>query len=240
MKKVLIHIFLLIIAGLFTYAQNDCLVPVTINSNIDSSLIFIDGNLVGSGNVEVDLEINSHEIVLMSSTNKWGSEIIRDSIQVTSCDDSLLLSYNFEQMTTILSNPDAAVVANNLVIGYTPLSLSMNYKNVTLQKTGYDSRSILLQNVTVQPNVQLKFTGDVKQEPFIKSTLFKILVGSAVALGATAAYFKLEADKNFDKYLETRNNSYLDDTDAFDLYSGIAFGALQLNFGALLYYFLSE
>jgi hypothetical protein len=42
-----------------------------------------------------------------------------------------------------------------------------------------------------------------KSGRFVGSKLFWGLITSAVALGSTAAYFKIKADKNYDKYLDT-------------------------------------
>lgn len=75
---------------------------------------------------------------------------------------------------------------------------------------------------------------------FIDSDLFLVIAGSAVILGATAAYFKLESDLYYDKYRETNNKSYLNKTNKYDIYSGIAFGTLQINFGYLIYKFLTD
>lgn len=80
-----------------------------------------------------------------------------------------------------------------------------------------------------------------KREPnFIDTDLFLILVGSAVALGATSAYFKLESDKYYDKYLKTNDKQHLNKVDDYDLYSGLALGALEINFGFLIYKFLTD
>jgi hypothetical protein len=80
-----------------------------------------------------------------------------------------------------------------------------------------------------------------KKEPnFIDSDLFLFIVGSAVAFGTTAAYFKLESDAAYDKYLMTNDKSYLNRTDKYDLYSGIALGALEINIGYLIYKFLTD
>ncbi|MGE5365063.1 MAG: hypothetical protein ACM3SM_13115 [Bacteroidota bacterium] len=84
------------------------------------------------------------------------------------------------------------------------------------------------------------FSRVVKKESFFKTHMFKILTGSAVLLGGIAAYYKQRADKEYDKYIETGKKEYLDRTNSLDTVSGVAFGTLQLNFGALIYFFLTD
>lgn len=81
---------------------------------------------------------------------------------------------------------------------------------------------------------------DQKKENFTSSYLFKGLITGVVALGATAAYFKIKADERFDQYNLTKDKTYLDETRKFDWISGISFSALQINLGFLIYYFLIE
>ncbi|MBA4405801.1 hypothetical protein C0389_00860 [bacterium] len=78
------------------------------------------------------------------------------------------------------------------------------------------------------------------EESFFKSGTFKILLGSAAVLGGIAAYFKIQADKKYDDYLQSKNQSMLDEVDRLDMVSGISFGLLQINFGYLIYKFLTD
>ncbi|MDH7604419.1 MAG: hypothetical protein QHH13_05925 [Melioribacter sp.] len=73
-----------------------------------------------------------------------------------------------------------------------------------------------------------------------ESNWLKILIGTSAVLGATAAYFKINADKKYDEYLSTGDKEILKRVNRLDLYSGIAFGLLQINFGYLIYKFLLE
>lgn len=221
-------------------AQENCSSKVSIVTDSDSAIIFLNAEQIGIGNADTNLKLGDYEIVIMQSLQKWGSDVITDSVKITDCDKSLVLEYNFENKTILTSTPDASVFYGDSLLGYTPIIIPLKYQSVLLQQKDYRSKKILLTSTPVQPNLELEYLGKGKQEPFIESALFKVLIGSALALGATAAYLKLEADKKFDKYLETRNRKYLDDTDRLDIYSGIAFGALQINFGALLYFFLTE
>jgi len=79
-----------------------------------------------------------------------------------------------------------------------------------------------------------------REESFFNSATFKILIGSAAVLGGIAAYYKIRADKKYDDYLLTKNQKQLDEVNRYDLYSGISFGLLQINFGYLIYKFLTD
>jgi len=79
-----------------------------------------------------------------------------------------------------------------------------------------------------------------KKESFIDSDLFLIVVGSAVAFGTAAAYFKLESDNSYDNYLTTKDKKFKDKTDRYDIYSGVALGVMELNVGFLIYKFLTD
>jgi len=235
--KILALIFILVIGVL---AQDDCKSTVTIITNNEAANLFVNDSLVSVGNLELEVKPGYYDIVIMESTSKWGSEIINDSLTITECNESIELAYNFQNRTLINSVPDAAVIYKDTLIGYTPILIPLKYENLLLEKINYERKNISLPPASPSQKITLDYIGKENKQPFIETTLFKVLIGSALVLGSTAAYFKLEADKKFDKYTETRNREFLDQTDKYDLYSGLSFGALQLNLGALLYYFLFD
>jgi len=104
----------------------------------------------------------------------------------------------------------------------------------------YHSKSILLLDKKNTGTINFNFTNENEDENFYNKPLFKILLGSFVALGATAAYFKIKADKRFDEYKRTNNNSLLDETNRLDTLGGAAFVLMQINLGVLIYFFLSD
>ena len=79
-----------------------------------------------------------------------------------------------------------------------------------------------------------------EEKNFFETDIFKILTAGIIVLGATTAYFKLEADAKYEEYQYSGNSELLDDIRKYDLISAITFTALQINFGLLLYFFLSE
>lgn len=96
------------------------------------------------------------------------------------------------------------------------------------------------ENVSSISQINFELGSLKKNESFFSSITFKILIGSAVVLGGVAAYYKIQADKKYDDYLQSKNQSTLDEVNRLDLYSGISFGLLQINFGYLIYKFLTE
>jgi len=75
---------------------------------------------------------------------------------------------------------------------------------------------------------------------FFDKTLFKILIGTMVALGVTTAYLKLEADDKFAEYKITGDPALLEQTNKLDTLSAVTFVALQINFGTIIYLFLVD
>jgi hypothetical protein len=223
----------------FLYAQNYR--TIYISTNKSESSIYINGQFIGKG--EVKNEILTDKIVLriVEDEKIWGAREIIDSIYLSPNDSVVSKSYFFEDRILVTSSPDDAIVySDDAVIGYTPLSLLPDAYNLSLKKKYFKHFILKLDETKFNTNVELEFIGEIENEKFINTNWFKVLMGSAVALGATAAYFKLKADKNYDKYQETKDKMYLDKTNRQDIYSGIALGLLQINFGVLVYYFVFD
>ena len=126
------------------------------------------------------------------------------------------------------------------MLGNTPLFIPLKYDLIELSKPGYQSKIIHLNQLSSNNLINLKYTGENVTKSFYEKEIFKILVGTMVLLGGTTAYFKLKADNRYESYLSTENQTYLDQTKKFDTISGITMTALQINFGILIFYFLTD
>lgn len=221
--KQLSIILLFLISNL--HLAQECKTPVTIISPIKDGLIFVDDEFIGSDSVEVSLEKGKHSLLIKENLRKWNALKFRDTIFAADC-SPLVFSYGKNNLFEADYQDESHFVESesNLLLAYQSL------KNISSVDRTFDE---------TKP-VKLNFDTGRQEKRFIETTTFKILIGSAVALGAVSAYFKIKADNNYEEYQQTLNNSYLDKTDKYDLYSGIAFGALQINFGALLYHFLKD
>lgn len=122
------------------------------------------------------------------------------------------------------------------------LSIQTNKINEPLSSNilKYQSKALIFSESINRGSIKFNFSNEVDDDNFYDKSLFKILLGSFVTLGATAAYFKIKADKRFKEYKATNKQSLLDDTNRYDTFGGIAFVLMQVNLGVLIYFFLRD
>lgn len=223
-----------------TAAQN-CRAKVNIKSDDAGSAIYINNVKEGTGSLVTWLTPGRYELVINKPGKDWGMKSYRDTINIMGCDKEINVNYSFRNYRYIDSEPqDAEVIAGDSTLGYTPLFIPMQFRQLTLKKKNYLTRDVEIDQTKSSNIVKLQFTGKPAEESFYKKPVFKYLLGGIVVLGAATAYLKIKADNSFRDYQRTDDNSYLDDTHKYDLLSGITFGALQINLGFLIYYFLSD
>lgn len=149
-----------------------------------------------------------------------------------------LNSAHSDSIITLVTTPDnAAVYSDTVLIGYSPLKLTPT-RNVTIRKKGYEPAVLSLSGKSGRHDIALTKLPAVPGELFFETNTFQLVSAAIIVFGGTAAYLKIKADENFDSYQVTGNNTYLDKTKKYDIYSGIAFGVMQVNFGYLIYKFL--
>jgi hypothetical protein len=236
-----IKAFLIISITSGAVIAQECKANVIINTNVENASLFINNVFESEGNnFELELEPGIYSIILTEGLSKWNTEKIEDTLRITDCRD-ITLDFEFGKKIFLDSDPQGAYVFHgDSLVGFTPLLLRDNFQSLILQKPGYSGKTIEQTEINSGIKPVLPFTGEVKGESFYDSFLFKVLAGTAIALGAATAYYKLEADKNFDKYQITGDQYYLDQTDKFDVISGVTFVALQINFGLILYMFITD
>ncbi len=236
MKINLINIAAILITISLITAQT----AVNIKTNRSDAAIFVNDSLIAEGNASIVLEPGKYEIKLRAELKNWNSQVLIDSISINENSKSITKEYNFEDQVFVDSSPqDAYIFSGDSLIANTPVYIPLKFSEVQLRKPNYESKKLTL-NSTSNKNVELDFSGELKQKSFTESVWFKALLGGAVVLGTTAAYFKIKADNRFDEYEKNRDKTLLDEIDRYDTYSGIAFGALQINFGLILYLFLTD
>ena len=238
--KLLILIVFKFVLSNFSFAQ-ECKANITINSDIGNVNIFVDDSLFGSNkNVVAEIPVGIHKIIIVEDNYRWDAKKIVDTLNIQNCKDTTV---NFKFLSDVLLNSEpgnAEVFSGDSLIGYTPLRIPLGLQNIKLQKNGYEGKVINYSDLNLLKPIKLNFTGEYKDGSFFNKTLFRVLLGSMITLGATTAYFKLKADNYFDDYKASGDHALLDKTHKYDLISGVSFVALQINFGLIVYYFLVD
>ena len=214
---------------------------LTINTSSENAGLFIDTNFIGVGSeFQIELEPGIYSIKIVEDLKIWNAEIITDTIQVENSEE-LILKYTFKEQTLLNTNPqDVYVFERDSLVGFTPILLEAGFKELKLDKPDYKSIYVTPEEVSNGKIPELLFTGQPPKQQFYGSTLFTILLGTAIALGATTAYYKLEADDKFEEYKITGNPELVDEIDNYDLISAATLIALEVNLGLIIYFFLAE
>lgn len=163
--------------------------------------------------------------------------------------DSLKIDYNF-----IDSYPqNAEVKVNGVFIGNTPVffqwsdstfpkTIKINMDGFSEQSEVINSNSLINKKYTLVPKGKRLLTDIVKED---KQTYFKeprkvfpLVVSSIITAGSgiAAFYFKSLASDNRKHFETFGDNESLDNKKKYDLLGGVSLVALQLGFGALMYF----
>ncbi len=222
------------------YAQDDKS-TITIQTNVDSAALFIDENFIGvASKFQIEEKIGIHSLLLIDNLKRWNAETIEDTIVIKDTME-LFLSYSFKSQTILNTNPqDVRVYENDSLIGFTPILLESGFKNLTLEKPDYTSLIVTSEEINKGQIPELRFDGEAPNKEFYGSTLFTVLLGTAIALGAATAYYKLEADDLYEKYKITGDPGLVDNIDHYDGQSAGTFIAMEICVGTLIYFFLTN
>ncbi len=226
--------------SLLSFAQ-DCKSTVYIKTDIEYSELYIDSSFSNSGNEFIlELEPGQYLITLVENSKQWNSRSLKDTIKISDCTVKTF-NYSFQPRVLLDSSPqNVYVIKSDSLTGFTPVWLEDDFQTILLKKPDYSDLTISRSELALETKPELKFTGEFKGEEFYESALFKILTGTLIALGATTAYYKLEADDSFEEYKITGDPALQEQTEKYDVISGVTFVAMQLNFGLLLYLFLTD
>jgi hypothetical protein len=219
----------------------DCKSNILIQTDVQNAKLFINDSLESEGNEFVlQLKPGTYRLSIVEDFKRWNGRRINDTLNIIDCSD-MKLKYELKNKIILDSQPQNVYVkSKDSLIGFTPLLLEEGFETLLLQKPEYLDKLISQQEIAAGIKPELQFIGQIKGESFYESTLFKILVGTVIALGATTAYYKLEADKTFDEYQVTGDPALLEQTDKYDTISAVTFVALQIDFGFILYLFLTD
>lgn len=211
---------------------------LTIKTNRDAVIIF-DGKVFCGKKLFVNVEKGIHIVKIKNNLRMWDFDTIIDTLKIDGSVNEINKEYFLSVPVFLQTVPDDALVfAGRKPIGYTPLYLPGGLRKVKLIKNNFE-KTIRLNKKKIFLNLGIP-VNKVEETNFTDDVWFKVLLGGIVGFGATSAYFKLKADEYYDRYLKTKDETFLNKTNNYDLISGIALGVLQINFGILIYHFLIE
>jgi hypothetical protein len=220
--------------------SQECKAKLKVGTNEKNSIITINNEFIGNGNIVAELKNGIYFLTVSEPFYLWNPKRFYDTVNISNCTD-VSLSFNFHSVIYLNTDPqDAYVYSKDSLVGHTPLFVPKGIGMVSISKPGYSSKTVFLNKLPENNTVELSYIGQSVGERFYEKSIFKILIGSIVALGGVTAYFKLKADNRYDSYMQTSQKNFLDETRKYDLISGITMGALQINFGILIYYFLTD
>ena len=230
---------LLIISGI-SYSQTDS-VHLSIRTNSDSTALFFDNEFYGvSKNFNLSVGQGTHSIYLVENIRLWDAEIIKDTILAEES-GQMNFEYQFKEKILINTTPqDVYIYEKDSLMGFTPTFIESGFNELKLYKPDYQSINVNLSEVSNGKKPELDFTGEAPKRPFFGSTLFTVLLGTAIALGAATAYYKLKADDLYEEYLITGDAGLLDNIDQYDGQSAGTLIAMEICVGTIIYFFLSE
>lgn len=152
----------------------------------------------------------------------------------------------FLSISMIAQDSSKSAEVNNFDIKDKKLLSNSLSKNLQNSKSLLELKNYRIWENGITKTLDNQFNGasiihvEKREQNFLDSDLFWVILGSSIVFGSAAAYFKLEADNSYEKYKISFDQKYKKKTDKLDLYSGIALGTLQINFGFLIYKLLTD
>ncbi|MGK9369567.1 hypothetical protein ACSSWA_11755 [Melioribacter sp. Ez-97] len=229
---------IILLAIAVTIKAQQELYEVKIIAEYSGAAIYVDDRPVGRGSVLIKLSGGKHVVSILESPIIWNGIMISDTIAVDD-NSAHTFKYKLPAAAFIDSNPqDASVRINDKLTGYTPIRIYCFEDDViAVSRKGSERR---FYGIKDRAFVNFDLTPARLKKAFPETTEFKLLITSSVLLGGIAAYFKLKADNLYDDYVSTGDNALYEKVNRYDIYSGVAFGLLQINFGYLFYKLLTE
>lgn len=234
-------ILLFVLISRFCYAGEGVKVKVELSSD---AKLFLDLKDFGRKSFfEFILPIGEHSFkILYSTDNSWGKSLIDTTVMINS---DTTLYFTSPKYIPIISKPsDAKIYFNSQYIGLTPKYLLLdNYlrsedDTISLSKEGYLTSFVSRGDIT-KNNISIFLDRDESgRNNFINKNIKYFLFGSAGVFGGLSAYFKQVANSYFYDNGQSSANSGL--VKKYDNLSAVFSVLLQINFGLLVYFLLSE
>lgn len=230
---------------------------LAITTEPEGAFLFLDSVLVGQSPLEgLSITAGRHALrAVYPSVSEWRALSVSDTIELAPGDVAArrYLMGMFVRIETV--PPGAVVAARDSALGITPYvyrSSSMEPAVLSLRKEGYSDSTITI--VRSDTPVRVLLEADVQpaastQRPARRAAeethtnagwATYAATASTIGFGIASAYLNYEANKNYDLYLATDEQKYLDATHRYDRAALWSLALTQVSFGVLAYLLLSE
>lgn len=253
-KRVSFAILLLCLASI-CWSQTGL---VTIESKPPGAAVYIDSMFVGKTPLlQKEARPGSHELrVIYPNATSWMALSKQQAIEV---EPGKEVRYAFElgSILTLNSRPaGASVFLQDRELGMTPLYYRASNPlsgTLLLKKEGYEPTAVALApEYAIPPRIDLKplsnngadkmpdvFPADYRNGSSPRWATYAA-ASTMIISGVLSAYWKNQANSDFDKYSTTKDPALLSSTQHFDNLSGITIAISHLSLALLAYLLLSE
>ena len=259
MTKFLIIASALLCSSLFSQIapRSDSLGTVTLLTDPPGADLYIDSTYVGKSPLQhVSIQRGSHRIkAFYPSVFSWNASVREETLEVPDT-GNFEKRMVLEKTLAIQTNPpDGTVLYKGKSLGATPLYVrgtSPLDGNMIIQKSGYDSLTIPSDEIkkgflrlqlrpASGPGAALP-AGDLRGPDLVATDRWPTYVSGLTMIlsGVTSAYFKDQANKEFDRYLLSKNPASLSTTNKLDREAAISLVISQISFVVLSYLLLRE
>jgi hypothetical protein len=259
MTKTLIIASVLVCSSLFSQTSPgpDSSGTVTILTEPSGADLFIDSMYVGKSPLQkIPIQRGSHRIkAFYPSVLSWNASVKEEPLVVSETgnfEKHLVLDRTLAIQT---DPPDGSVLSEGKPLGVTPLFIrgtSILEGNLVIQKSGYDSLTIASNEIKEGfLKLQLRPAGvpgatlppsDLRGPDLVATDHWPTYVSGLTMIisGVASAYFKDQANKEFDRYLLSNNPASLSTTNRLDRKASISLVISQISFVVLSYLLLRE
>jgi hypothetical protein len=235
----------------------DSLNTVTILTDPPGADLFIDSMYVGKSPLKQSgVTDGTHRIKVFSpSVFSWNATVVEDTLRVVA-GQHVEKRFVMARALSIQTEPaGGTVLLNGKPVGLTPVYIAgvadLDGK-LTIQKKGYDSLVVPVNEIKAG-SLRLRLrpidltknapgNGDLRGPDLVATDHWPTYVSGITMLvsGVTSAILKDQANKEFDKYLLTKDPGTLSKTNRLDRGAAISLVVSQISFVVLSYLLLGE
>jgi hypothetical protein len=227
---------------------------LSVKTNVENAEVYSDTVFLGRTPLDtfkIKEGLHQFKIINPISLKEWSNYIIDIDAYI---DKDTIINVDFSYFYFINSTPfNVKVFNNDSLLGETPLrfySEKMLKGFLNFNKVDYKDKTFDLKDYDFKTGLKIELAPKGKDQVndlvyMDRSTQFKTkrpllpIIGSsliAIGSGTLAINYKNTANLEYNKYLITGNNSFLDEANSNDTYFTVSIIIMQAALGALIYF----